>query len=171
MKGSSFKDKNVGCNITFNNKSDRLKSYSISWAYLVLFYATRDWLKNYPWCVILIEKSSAMCDWNPLLCHPLGSFMICYEWRDVTCKIWPLNLEFMAQVVSLTCLFLVVSFRCKLPLKKGQITVLRCGNNASLLRMLMTYSAKWINSSGRMRKKSYTSKVVNSVGITVVNFK
>ena len=118
-----------------------------------------------------IEKSSAMCDWNPLLCHPLGSFMICYEWRDVTCKIWPLNLEFMAQVVSLTCLFLVVSFRCKLPLKKGQITVLRCGNNASLLRMLMTYSAKWINSSGRMRKKSHTSKFVNSVGITVVNFK
>ena len=169
MKGSSFKDKNVGCNITFNNKSDRLKSYSISWAYLLLFYATRDWLKNYPWCMIWIE--------NPVRCvigTPSFACLLDPSWyvmSDVTCKIWPLNLEFMAQVVSLTCLFLVVSFRCKLPLTKGQITVLRCGNNASLLRMLMTYSAKGINSSGTMREKSYTSKAVNSVGIIVVNFK
>ena len=65
MKRNSFQDnKNVGCNIIFNNTSVGLKTYIISLAYLLLFFVTCDWLKK----IIrdLIEKFSLMCDWNPL---------------------------------------------------------------------------------------------------------
>ena len=64
MKRNSFQDnKNVGCNIIFNNTSVGLKTYIISLAYLLLFFVTCDWLKK----IIrdLIEKFSVMCDWNP----------------------------------------------------------------------------------------------------------
>ena len=74
MKRNSFQDnKNVGCNIIFNNTSVGLKTYIISLAYLLLFFVTCDWLKK----IIrdLIEKFSVMCDWNPPpphLCHRLA---------------------------------------------------------------------------------------------------
>ena len=73
MKRNSFQDnKNVGCNIIFNNTSVRLKTYIISLAYLLPFFVTCDWLKK----IIrdLIEKFSVMCDWNPPSLPPPPTF-------------------------------------------------------------------------------------------------
>ena len=64
MKRNSFQKENVGCNIISNNTSDRFKSYSISWAFSLLFYVTRDWLKKLSVMRDLIEKFCVMCNWN-----------------------------------------------------------------------------------------------------------
>ena len=50
--------------IISNNTSDRLTSYSISCAYLLLFYVTRDCLTNFSVVRDFIEKFCVMCDWN-----------------------------------------------------------------------------------------------------------
>ena len=41
-----------------------MTSYSISCAYLLLFYVTRDWLTNFSVVRDFIEKFCVMCDWN-----------------------------------------------------------------------------------------------------------
>ena len=49
-----------GCKIIFDNTSDRLKSYSISLAYLLFFTWRMIAYKNSPWCSVIETR----------LCHP-----------------------------------------------------------------------------------------------------